>query len=353
MSRHATDQTYDRTTMVRLLGASLLAIRLVLGWIYWGGGSRRFIYAPQKLNPHAHSWMANKFQAAMPGAVLGLGHIISAILLRPELLYALLIGISVIEVLCGIGLLVGLLTRACAIAGVALSVALILIFGWQGATCIDEWTMAVSTFAMGASIFVGGGGLWSVDAWIMRRHPRMTDSAWFRWFGSAPLGTRELEMLGKSIGVVTLIFTLVFYNFYRGSIFTPFHSGPVSPAKHHIALTQATLSSGGDLKVLAYLNGGTPAVPAHIISVGVIGPKGVIEQWQGRALEKIITGHIHNIYPYNQFKPGLYGIKARVGAKAWIALPGRKGTTLKPGPYTIIFRNINGMSFKAPTTVGP
>ena len=39
----------------------LLAVRFIQGFIYWGGGSRRFIYGPQKLNPHGH-WMAYKFR---------------------------------------------------------------------------------------------------------------------------------------------------------------------------------------------------------------------------------------------------------------------------------------------------
>ena len=64
----------------RLLGLAMLAVRFVQGWIYWGGGSRRFIYAPAKLDPHAPSWMANKFQSAMPGAILGMSHVVSYLL---------------------------------------------------------------------------------------------------------------------------------------------------------------------------------------------------------------------------------------------------------------------------------
>jgi len=55
----------------RIAALSLLSVRFIQGFIYWGGGSRRFIYAPSKLDPHAASWMANKFQSAMPGALLG------------------------------------------------------------------------------------------------------------------------------------------------------------------------------------------------------------------------------------------------------------------------------------------
>jgi hypothetical protein len=50
--------------------------------IHWSGGSRRFIYGPEKLNPDAPTWMANSFQSAMPGVLLGTDHLI-AFLLRP------------------------------------------------------------------------------------------------------------------------------------------------------------------------------------------------------------------------------------------------------------------------------
>jgi thiosulfate dehydrogenase (quinone) len=58
----------------------VLSIHFIQGLIYWGGGSRRFIYAPAKLDPNAASWMANKFQSAMPGALLGTDHIIAFLL---------------------------------------------------------------------------------------------------------------------------------------------------------------------------------------------------------------------------------------------------------------------------------
>src|SRR6185369_16746892 len=39
------------------------------GFLFWGGGSRRFIYAPAKLDPNAANRMANKFakMVAAPG----------------------------------------------------------------------------------------------------------------------------------------------------------------------------------------------------------------------------------------------------------------------------------------------
>ena len=80
----------------RLVGIVLLCVRFVQGWIYWGGGSRRFIYAPSKLDPSAHHWMANKFQTAMPGALLGMEHVVSYMLQHFYLLYAVVIFFSAI-----------------------------------------------------------------------------------------------------------------------------------------------------------------------------------------------------------------------------------------------------------------
>jgi hypothetical protein len=49
----------------RIAAIALLSTRFVQGFIYWGGGSRRFIYAPLKLDPSAPTWMANKFQTTL------------------------------------------------------------------------------------------------------------------------------------------------------------------------------------------------------------------------------------------------------------------------------------------------
>ena len=329
-----------------MMGAAVLAVRFIIGWIYWGGGTRRFIYAPQKLNPLAHSWMANKLQGGMPGAVLGVGHAVSAILHHPDLVYWLLVLVSAVELVCGFGLIVGALTRLNAMVSIALSVSLMLLFGWQGATCIDEWTMASATFAMGCTVLTTGAGLWSVDSWLMKRSPGLADAGWFRWLGSAPLTSREMEGWGKGLGIIAVVFALVFYNYYRGSIFTPFHGGPVSAGKHHFSLSNATLSPDGQLKVFAYLDGGTPAVPAHIVAVTINGPSETVEAWSGEALEQAAKDHIQNVYAYNKFGPGLFGIKARMGAKAWITLQPTQPVHLNPGQYTIIFQNINGKAFK-------
>jgi thiosulfate dehydrogenase [quinone] large subunit len=128
--------------------------------------------------------MANKLQGGMPGAVLGLGHVLSHILHHPALVYWLLVLVSAAELLSGLGLILGVMTRLSAMVSIALSVSLMLVFGWQGATCIDEWTMASATFAMACTVFATGSGTWAVDGWLMRKNPQLANAGWFRWFGS-------------------------------------------------------------------------------------------------------------------------------------------------------------------------
>src|ERR1700716_108414 len=154
----------------RIAAIALLSTRFIQGFIYWGGGSRRFIYAPSKLDPSAQSWMANKFQTSMPGALLGTDHLISFMLTHFYLLYAGVILFSAAEFIVGAMLMTGLLTRLAALCFIGFSVLLVAMVGWQGATCIDEWTMAACNLAMGASLLLAGRGAYSLGNLLLHRN---------------------------------------------------------------------------------------------------------------------------------------------------------------------------------------
>ena len=95
----------------RMAAIALLSVRLIEGFIYWGGGSRRFIYGPEKLDPSAPTWMANRLQSAMPGALLGTDHLMAFLLHHFWLLYPAVILFSAAELIAGAALMAGLLTR--------------------------------------------------------------------------------------------------------------------------------------------------------------------------------------------------------------------------------------------------
>jgi uncharacterized membrane protein YphA (DoxX/SURF4 family) len=346
--------TGARSDTWRIAAIALLSVRFIQGFIYWGGGSRRFIYAPAKLDPHAASWMANKFQSAMPGALLGTDHVIAFLLHHFDLLYASLIIFSAGELIAGLFLMAGFLTRAAALASIGFSIALMLMFGWQGATCIDEWTMAASNLAMGATLMLAGSGAFSIDNGLLRRWPVLAEQGWFRWMGGAmplPLPDRTFRTLALAVFAATAVFNVATYDYYRGSIVTAFHGGPVSPAKHHLALADGAVLPDGSVRFHAYLDGGTPAVPSNIMDATLIARDGsVLEQWDGAALSQLPSSRIENEFAYNRFAPGSFGLSAKMGAAATITLPGlaTAAPDIPRNAATLRLRTVNGNSFELP-----
>ena len=334
----------------RMAAIALLSVRFIQGFIYWGGGSRRLIYGPEKLNPDAPSWMANKFQSAMPGALLGTDHLIAFLLDHFWLLYLAMILFSAAELIAGAALMAGLLTRLAALVSVGFSVVLMLMFGWQGGTCIDEWTMAGCNFAMGATLVLAGSGAYSLDNVLLDRNPRLADRAWFRWLAGSlplPLTNTAFRNLGLAVLAAVLAFDVGTYSYYRGSVVTPYHGGPVSPTRDHFALTTGALLPDGGVKFQIYLDGGTAAAPAHIMKAELTGGEGeLLETWNTEALTQLPADFIHNDFAYNQFRTGPYGIVAEMGAMATITLPPQLNVHPPAGGNTTLkLTDVNGRSF--------
>jgi thiosulfate dehydrogenase (quinone) len=341
----------SKTDRLRIAALALLSVRFIQGFVYWGGGSRRFIYAPAKLDPNAASWMANKFQSAMPGALLGTDHIIAFLLHHFYLLYASLILFSAAELMTGLFLMTGFLTRAAALVSIGLSVVLMLMFGWQGATCIDEWTMAACSVAIGTTLMLGGSGAFSLDNALLARKPVLANQGWFRWMSGAlpaPLPSGAFERLALAVFAATVAFNVATYNHYRGSVVTPFHGGPVSASKHHLSLTNGVVLPNGAVRFHAYLDGGTPAAPSNVMTAALKSNDGtVLEQWDGTALSHLPASAITNEFAYNRFEPGPYGLRAQMGAMATVTLPATSAAGIGEvhGAATLELHTVNGNAF--------
>ena len=95
------------TDIWTLLGLAMLGVRLVQGWVYWAGASRRLIYSTGKLDPSSSGYMAHKMNEAIPGAIFGTGDAISTLLHHPTLLYVTIIAFTLVELLVGLALIFG------------------------------------------------------------------------------------------------------------------------------------------------------------------------------------------------------------------------------------------------------
>jgi thiosulfate dehydrogenase (quinone) len=336
--------------MWRTAALALLSTRVIQGFIYWGGGSRRFIYAPTKLNPDAPTWMANKFQTAMPGALFGTDHLISFMLHHFWLLYAGVILFSAAELIVGAMLMAGALTRVAALVSMGFSVLLMAMFGWQGATCIDEWTMAACNLAMGATLLLGGSGAYAIDNVLIRRNPALAENGWFRWMtGSLPLPLKDIAFRNLALAVLgfVFVFDIGTYSYYRGSVVTPFHGGPVSPTKHHLTLSDARLLPDGSVRFHVYLDAGTPEAPVHVIAVDLLDADNQpVSRYDAAALSALPKAAFVNDYAYNKFAPGPFGIRGPMGAAATVTLPPpASGATAEA--RSIRFTDVDGRTFSA------
>jgi thiosulfate dehydrogenase [quinone] large subunit len=336
---------------LRLAALGLLSVRFIQGFIYWGGGSRRFIFARAKLDPSRTDWMANKFQSAMPGALLGTDHIIAFLLHHFYLLYVSLILFSGAELIVGLFLMTGFLTRFAAAISIGLSVVLMLMFGWQGATCIDEWTMAACNLAIGATLMLGGSSAFSLDSALLARRPALSQRGWFRWTSGAlplPIPGDAFQNLALAVCAATVAFNVATYNYYRGSVISPFHGGPTSPSKHHLSLTDGVLLRNGSVRFHAYLDGGTPAEPSNVMTaVLTSGDGAVLEQWDGAALSHLPVSAIANAFAYNRFAPGPFGLRAQMGAMATVTLPAASGADIRDfhSAARLQLHTVNGNTF--------
>jgi thiosulfate dehydrogenase (quinone) len=341
----------------RVLGLAILPVRFIQGFVYWGGGSRRFIYAPSKLDPSAPTWMANKFQTAMPGALFGTDHLIGFMLTHFYVLYAGVILFSAAELIFGAMLMAGLLTRLSALATMGMSVVLMAMFGWQGATCIDEWTMAACNLAMGATILMAGASAYSLDNVLLRRSPSLASHAWFRWIGgSLPLpdaGLVSFRSLALALFAFVALYNVGTYSYYRGSVLTAFHNGPVSPTVHHLSLTHAVLLPDGGVRFHVYLDAGTPEAPVHVILADLLDGDGrVVAHWDTSALSKLPKSAFVNDYDYNKFSPGPFGLKAPMGAAATVTLPSPGGGAVQDAKV-LRLTDVDGKTFTADVQSAP
>jgi thiosulfate dehydrogenase [quinone] large subunit len=329
----------------------LLGTRFVQGFIFWGGASRRLFYdfhpiagvdMAVKLDFESAGFVAAKLVHALPGALVQapvawtLGH--------PDLVEASVWFWTFVELAVGLGLIFGLLTRLAALGSLAVNVVLMLIFGWMGSTCLDEWTMAVSGVAMSSAVFMAGGGIWSLDALVGRT--TFAGRSWTRWIFSGALSPQSLRALGLLFAAVAVVFTVGSYQMLFGAVVSPLHAR-VNFHRHAIAMSEVTVA-GGVVRFDAYVDAGPDTGAAYVIAARLVDGSGAVAaSWDGAALK---DAAIENAWPYAwaaQFKVETIGFSGATGAHAVIALPlPADGRLAADGRLTLVLEAIDGATWQ-------
>jgi thiosulfate dehydrogenase (quinone) len=127
-----------------------------------------------------------------------------------------------------------------------------------------------------------------------------------------PVKASTFKKLALAMFAATVAFNVATYDYYRGSVITPFHGGPVSPSKHHLDLTDGVVLPNGAVRF--YLDGGTPEEPSNVMTAVLKSSDGSVhEQWDGTALSHLPASAIINEFAYNRFAPGSFRATGKSG----------------------------------------
>jgi len=347
-----------------LLALVLLGTRFVQGFIFWGGASRRLFYDfheiagidfAVKLDFESPGFVANKLTHALPGS-LWVQAPLEWTLQYPDLIVASVWIWTFAELAVGLGLIFGFLTRLAAFVSIGLNLVLMLIFGWMGSTCLDEWTMAVSGVAMSSAVFLAGGGTWSLDH-LIGRTEWAGRNGWSVWLFSGPLPSERLKAMALLLAAVAVVFTVGSYQILFGAVVSPLHSR-VNFHRHNVALSDVTVAADRGVTFKAYVDAGPDTGAAYVIAARLIDEAGeTLAEWDGAALAALPDTAIRNVYPYvwaSQFKTEKIGFSGLTGARATITLPPSGGTGAERGPpHALVLEAINGATWQTNVAASP
>lgn len=330
----------------RIAGLFLMPLRWVCAWILFAAAWRRIILKPESLAPSSPLYEGLKLNHFLPHTDLVAAGL-KFLILHPSLLQAFLIIFTAAEATIGILLFLGLCTRLSAIILFFMFGNLMLVAGWLGSTCLDEWTVAALGMAFSLSLFLSGAGPYSLDNYFYHKFPNLAKHAWFNWLVSPELAFIHKYSLGKRYALILssliLIFTLYTNQHFVGGVYGPFHNPAVTP---HLNIS-AALSNKGELALEVYRNQGPETYGSFIIQIGLKDSENkAILQYDAKVLGQLPEKQIKNRFLVKVAANG-HALVVPLSASAVIFLTPNKSMHLAQGIYTVYVTDVSGIQWKA------
>lgn len=318
-------------------------LRMVAGWLFLSAFIRRFINAPEKMNPDAIGYVGEKFNHFMPHAVAGQKEMIEWLLAHPSYLHLFLVIFSVLEALCGLGLLTGTLTRLSALGIFLMSYGVLTGAGWLGSTCLDEWQIGSLGMAGSLAIIFTGAGQISMDQLLLHR----INKPWLKWITSGPLFNTLHIPRNFSIGftvtsIIVVVIMLATYQAFFNGLWGKLHNHSVKP---EIEISQVTINPTTDeIMFRIYRSGGPDTYGAFII-------KGRLKDAAGAVIGEISADQLSRINSDNIANE--YLVKVQSKTNALLVPLGGAATVSLSLPHSglassLELEDISGLTFHAP-----
>lgn len=319
-------------------GTLTTALRLVVGWTYFSAFWRRLIIA-DKLDPEVAGYIGEKFNHFLPNA-LGIKPIIEYLVSNPDMLWWAMAVFTIVEAIVGLFIMLGLFTRVMSIGVFGLAFGILLGSGWLGTTCLDEWQIGVLGVATGFTLFLTGGGKYSLDHYLMSKKMKFTQHKFYVWAGSGELPMKD-KLIGKvvMIGSILILGLTLFTNqVFHGGVWGDLHNLSVKP---HVTILTPTLDAE-KLTFKVFRDEGADVYGSFLIAIELKDSSGdtvfYVNQDELSALD---DNQIENDY-VAKVKKGAHSLVLPLGARAKLIFKDTRFKELPSGDYTLKLVDISG-----------
>ena len=337
-------QQQEQLTAYTLAGIFTLSLRLIVGWTYFSAFWRRLVLE-NKLIPDSTGYIGKKFNHFLPNSI-GIKPIIEYLVSTPDLLWWAMVIFTIIEGVVGLLYMLGFFTRLMSIGVFSLAFGILLGSGWLGTTCLDEWQIGILGVSAGFTIFLSGGGKYSLDYLLL---PKLSKNKWLVWLtsGELPLSIKQFSKVAISGAVLLFILTLYTNQVFHNGIWGPLHNKSVKP---ELEISNAKIQED-ILTFKVYRIEGADVYGSFLIGITLKDENGkTILQKNGEELARFPLTRIKNDY-VAKVAPGKHSLIIPLGSKATLTIRSDVFVDLPKGDYELILTDISGITWKEKITV--
>ena len=327
-----------------LAGIFTLSLRLIVGWTYFSAFWRRLVLE-NKLIPDATGYIGEKFNHFLPNSI-GIKPIIEYLVSTPDLLWWAMVIFTLVEGIVGLLYMLGFFTRLMSIGVFSLAFGILLGSGWLGTTCLDEWQIGILGVSAGFTIFLSGGGKYSLDYLLL---PKLSKNKWLVWLtsGELPLSIKQFSKVAISGAVLLFILTLYTNQVFHNGIWGPLHNKSVKP---ELKISNAKIQED-ILTFKVYRIEGADVYGSFLIGITLKDENGkTILQKNGEELARFPLTRIKNDY-VAKVAPGKHSLIIPLGSKATLTIRSDVFMDLPKSDHELILTDISGITWKEKITV--
>ena len=327
-----------------LAGIFTLSLRLIVGWTYFSAFWRRLVLE-NKLIPDATGYIGEKFNHFLPNSI-GIKPIIEYLVSTPDLLWWAMIIFTLVEGIVGLLYMLGFFTRLMSIGVFSLAFGVLLGSGWLGTTCLDEWQIGILGVSAGFTIFLSGGGKYSLDYLLL---PKLSKNKWLVWLtsGELPLSIKQFSKVAISGAVLLFILTLYTNQVFHNGVWGPLHNKSVKP---ELEISNAKIQED-ILTFKVYRIEGADVYGSFLIGITLKDENGkTILQKNGEELARFPLTRIKNDY-VAKVASGKHSLIIPLGSKATLTIRSDVFMDLPKGNYELILTDISGITWKKKITI--